>query len=67
MSASDDIFIAKEPLYWGTALSHNPGDEVSAENVERNGWRDLVVRPGTKTAKRVQSDPDGASSATPEN
>lgn len=50
-----DVFIAKENIYVGVALAHVAGDEVPAENVKRNGWEDLVVRPGTKTAERVQS------------
>lgn len=49
-----DTFIAKEQLFVnGIALAHNPGAEVSAEDVERNGWQDSVVKAGTKAAEKV--------------
>lgn len=42
--------IATAPLYVGGFLAHNVGDEVPADNVERNGWQDSVAKPGTKAA-----------------
>lgn len=39
-----DTFIATETLYVGVAPAHQAGDEVPAENVERNGWQDKVAR-----------------------
>jgi EAL domain-containing protein (putative c-di-GMP-specific phosphodiesterase class I) len=53
-----DTFIAKEQLFVnGIALAHNPGAEVSAEDVERNGWQDQVVKAGTKAAEKVVGEP----------
>lgn len=46
---ADVVYIAKEPLYVGTARAHNPGDVVPAKNVKRNGWESLVEQ--QKTAK----------------
>lgn len=49
-----DTFIATEELFVGVARAHNVGDEVPAENVERNGWADKVARQGTKAAARAE-------------
>lgn len=48
---AEKTYIATEPLFVGTARAHNVGDEVPAENVERNGWKDSVVGSDTKAAK----------------
>ena len=48
---AEKTYIATEPLYVGAARAHNVGDEVPADNVERNGWQDSVVGPDTKAAK----------------
>lgn len=49
-----DVYIAKEPIYFDGVLAHDTGHEVPAENVKAQGWEDLVVRPGTKTAAKAQ-------------
>jgi hypothetical protein len=46
-------YIAKEPLFVGTARAHNPGDVVPDENVKANGWEDSVVKEGTKAAQKA--------------
>jgi hypothetical protein len=49
-------YIAKEPLFVGTARAHNVGDVVPDENVEANGWQDSVVKSGTKAAEKAVTD-----------
>lgn len=44
-------YIATAPLFIGYARAHNIGDEVPADNVERNGWSDMVATEGTKAAE----------------
>jgi hypothetical protein len=56
-----DVKIALEPLYVGTALAHNRGDEVPADNVEPNGWGEMVANPGTKAAQAAQQQDGGLS------
>jgi hypothetical protein len=56
---AQDYKVATEKLYVGTALAHNPGDEVPAENVEANGWGDSVTGPGTKAAKAAKEPAEG--------
>jgi len=51
-----DVRIATEDLFIGTARAHFKGDEVPADNVERNGWQDKVVGPNTKTAAKVANE-----------
>lgn len=48
--SSNEYVVAKEPLYIGTALAHNAGDLVPAENVTPNDWDALVAKQGTKAA-----------------
>lgn len=48
-----DTFIATEPLFVGRARAHNPGDEVPAENVEKNGWEDKVTTAGPAEAEQL--------------
>jgi hypothetical protein len=48
-----DFYIAKDVITFDGGRAHNPGDPVPAENVKRNGWEDLVVRPGTKAAEQA--------------
>lgn len=50
-------FIATADIYVGTALAHAAGDTVPAENVDLNGWQDLVAREGTKAADEVAPEP----------
>lgn len=53
-----DYVIAKEQLFVDGVLAHNIGDRVPADNVKRNGWDELVAKPGTKAAeKAVEQDP----------
>lgn len=56
-----DVKIATQKLFVGTALAHNPGDEVPAENVKPNGWQDAVANPGTKAANDAQGVAEEAS------
>ncbi len=51
---AEKTYIATDPLYVGTALAHNVGDVLPAENVERNGWNDSVATVGTKAAQAAQ-------------
>lgn len=32
------MYVAKVPLFVGTARAHNPGDSVPEANLETNGW-----------------------------
>jgi hypothetical protein len=56
---AQDYKVATEKLFVGTALAHNPGDLVPAENVEANGWKDSVAGPDTKAAKAAKAPADG--------
>ena len=40
-------FVAKQKIYVGNFLAHNVGDEVPADNVERNEWQDFVKADGS--------------------
>jgi hypothetical protein len=51
MANEPDFYVATSPLFVGTALAHNVGDLVPAENVKANDWHDGVARPGTKAAE----------------
>lgn len=52
-----DTFVALEDLYVSFGVcAHRRGDTVPAENVEANGWRDKVQRPGTKGAEAAKAD-----------
>lgn len=48
--------IALENLYLpnSVTLAHLKGSEVPEENVEPNGWGDLVAKPTAKAAKDVR-------------
>lgn len=48
---AEKTYIATEPIFMGTARAHSVGDEVPADNVERNGWQDSVVGSDTKAGK----------------
>lgn len=49
-------YVAKEDLYVGIHRAHFAGDLVPEENVERNGWTDLVAREGTADADETNAD-----------
>lgn len=53
-------FIATKKIFYGTALAHDVGDEVPAENVRLNGWEDSVSRASSKAAKEAQAPVDTA-------
>jgi hypothetical protein len=50
-------WVAKEPIYFGTALGYNPGDAVGLDVVERHGLADegRVVKVGTKAHKELRA------------
>lgn len=51
--AEPKSYVAKVPLFVGSARAHNPGDPVPAENIKVNGWEDGVARVGTKAAEKA--------------
>ena len=55
---AEDYVIAKEDLYLPNSrtLAHLKGNQVPKENVELNGWGDLVASPSSKAAKDAQGD-----------
>lgn len=59
MAAPNYEYIAKEPITFNGVLAYNPGDPVPADNVERHGWDDLVI----KADKDVPDDAPEARSA----
>jgi hypothetical protein len=48
-------YVAKEDLFVGIHRAHFAGDVVPEENIEPNGWDDLVAREGTTAAAEAQS------------
>lgn len=50
-------YVAVEPIYYGNALAHNPGDAVPAGNVARHGWAEAgkVVKTGSKAHKDLRA------------
>jgi hypothetical protein len=52
---AEEYVIAKENLYLPNSidLAHVKGAQVPKENVERNGWQDLVASPTSKAGKEV--------------
>jgi hypothetical protein len=63
--AENEYYIAKEPLFIGRSRAHNAGDQVPAKNVERHGWGDKVVKPGSAAAADVPGLFDPSSSDVP--
>jgi hypothetical protein len=54
-----DVRIAKEDLFIGRVRAHRKGDEVPADNVERNGWQEQVTSPSTRAAAKAKAGDDG--------
>ncbi len=56
MAKNDTYKIAKNDLRVGVHLAHVRGDRVPVDNVERNGWGDQVVSPGTQAAAKIEAE-----------
>jgi len=56
--AKTDYVIATSDLYLqdGVTLAHLKGNQVPRDNVEPNGWKDLVAEPTTKAAGEARDD-----------
>lgn len=48
-------WVAKDPIYFGTALGYNPGDAVGASVVDAHGLSEQVVKLGTKAHKELRA------------
>jgi hypothetical protein len=53
--ANEDYVVALEDLYLPNSrtLAHLKGGQVPKENVDVNGWTDLVASPSAKAAKEA--------------
>lgn len=53
---AEEYVVATADLYLpnSTTLAHLKGQQVPKENVDRNGWADLVASPKTKAAKDAE-------------
>jgi len=55
MAEKEEYVVALQDLYLpgSLALAHLKGQQVPKENVEHNGWTELVASPSAKAAKEA--------------